>query len=299
MTAAPLVISDLTVTYCGEKLLDGINLTVRPSSVTALLGRNISAKRLLMRLAARGYKDKTRFFEDERVLAERPVSGDVTYVLEGKPLFSFFSAHEYLNYRLSYFPSKERGQIIKDRLELFGLPDTRRRLKRFAPWELKLLEIAGCLAPRPILIINACDLEYCQKCAEALNRALDKLKGLGHSILISFSDTRYVTECVDLAAVISDGGRLIESTPAEIIAQSVPRIVLRPKGNIKLFARKLREIAAAHAVRVSGDKVIVRASNLDEAGRKIIEALAANGGSLEELKVLRPTLSAAVREVTK
>jgi ABC-type branched-subunit amino acid transport system ATPase component len=298
MTPTPLTVKGLSVTYGGEKLLDDICFIVPPHSATALIGRRLPAVRLLLRILARGIGD-AKLFENEAVLTEYPISEDVVYVLEGKPLFSFFNAREYLNYRLSALSASERGAVIGDRLRLFGLSDTRRKLKRFADWELKLLEIAGCLQPRPILLINACDLEYGEACSKALSAAVSEMKRAGHSVLICFSDARFITDGIDRVAVLAADGRLTEDTAAGWTAAAVSKIVLRPKGDLRRLARQFRQIAGAHAVSVRGDRVTVRAFDADEAGRKLIEALAANGGALEELKVLRPTLSAAVTAKAK
>lgn len=225
---------DLTKSYGAQKVLAGLDLTVRVGEVVALLGPSGSGKSTLLRCinhleswesgTVRVGGRRLGFDDDGKLLSPRAIANEratvgVGMVFQQFNLFAHLSAKENIAGPLRWVHGMTR--IDADRraaelLERVGLTHRADALPRhLSGGQQQRVAIARALAPNPSVLLldeptSALDPELVSEVLEVIRRlAIDD----GLTMIISTHQIRFADEVADRVAFLS-GGTIIEEGPA-------------------------------------------------------------------------------------
>lgn len=241
---ACLEITDLTVAYGGQRVLDDASLAVRQGDVHALIGPNGAGKTTLVDAVTRflpGYTGSIVVAGrvlDELTVQQRVASG-VRRTFQQPRGIEAMTIDEYLRLaagrhrpemaadlraEMAAIPVEMRPDTRDDVRELFGLPDGNVPIRLMDVGSRRILEIAGALvsAPRLLLIDEPAaglDVAQSRELAERIRRVPERF---GCAVLLVEHDMSFVRAAANRATVL-DGGRVIASgeTSAVLAAPQV------------------------------------------------------------------------------
>lgn len=217
-----LTVSDLDLHYGAAQALRAVNITVRPSSITCVLGRNGVGKSSLLR-AVMGLQAVSRgsISVDGKAFGASPphqrVKAGLGYVPQGREIFPLLTVEENLRTGLTVLPRPER-RIAPEVLKLFPVIKDMmgRRGGDLSGGQQQQLAIARALVTRPKLLVL-------DEPTEGIQPSI--IKDIGHAIRY-LRDTsgmaillveQYLDFCRELAdhVYIMDRGEVVHSGPAE------------------------------------------------------------------------------------
>ncbi|QOZ51619.1 amino acid ABC transporter permease/ATP-binding protein [Bradyrhizobium sp. CCBAU 53338] len=224
----------LTKSYGPQKVLDGLDLTVRVGEVVALLGPSGSGKSTLLRCinhlenwesgTIRVGGRRLGFGENGKPLSPRAVANErasvgVGMVFQQFNLFAHLSARENIAGPLRWVQGMTRIDADRRAAELLdrvGLSHRADALPRhLSGGQQQRVAIARALAPNPSVLLldeptSALDPELVNEVLEVIRRlAIDD----GLTMIISTHQIRFADEVADRVAFLS-GGAIIEEGPA-------------------------------------------------------------------------------------
>ncbi|QOZ69227.1 amino acid ABC transporter permease/ATP-binding protein [Bradyrhizobium arachidis] len=225
---------DLTKSYGPQKVLDGLDLTVRVGEVVALLGPSGSGKSTLLRCinhlenwdagTIRVGGRRLGFGEDGKPLSPRAIANErasvgVGMVFQQFNLFAHLSAKENIAgplrwvHGMTRIDAERRAAELLDRVGLSHRADALPR--HLSGGQQQRVAIARALAPNPSVLLldeptSALDPELVNEVLEVIRRlAIDD----GLTMIISTHQIRFADEVADRVAFLS-GGAIIEEGPA-------------------------------------------------------------------------------------
>ena len=250
-----LSVRGLAVTYGDLRAVDGVNLEVAAGEVVALLGASGSGKSSLLRAVA-GLEDVAagEVAWDGRSMVCVPVhKRGFGLMFQDGQLFEHRDVGSNIAYGLTGLPRAQRGERVREMLELVGLPGfERRRVTTLSGGQAQRVALARALAPAPRLLLLDEPLS-------ALDRALrEQLATDVRTILRQGGTTAlYVTHDQDEAMTVADrvgvmeAGRLLRlDTPQRLWADPGSSKVARflgfdVVGDLALAPGALRVVEAA------------------------------------------------------
>ena len=253
--SAGLSVRGLAVTYGDLRAVDGVDLEVAAGEVVALLGASGSGKSSLLRAVA-GLEDVAagEVAWDGRSMVRVPVhKRGFGLMFQDGQLFEHRDVGSNIAYGLTGLPRAQRGERVREMLELVGLPDfERRRVTTLSGGQAQRVALARALAPAPRLLLLDEPLS-------ALDRALrEQLATDVRTILRRGGTTAlYVTHDQDEAMTVADRvgvmevGRLLRlDTPQRLWAEPGSSKVARflgfdVVGDLALAPGALRVVEAA------------------------------------------------------
>ena len=253
--SAGLSVRGLAVTYGDLRAVDGVDLEVAAGEVVALLGASGSGKSSLLRAVA-GLEDVAagEVAWDGRSMVRVPVhKRGFGLMFQDGQLFEHRDVGSNIAYGLTDLPRAQRGERVREMLELVGLPGfERRRVTTLSGGQAQRVALARALAPAPRLLLLDEPLS-------ALDRALrEQLATDVRTILRRGGTTAlYVTHDQDEAMTVADrvgvmeAGRLLRlDTPQRLWADPASRKVARflgfdVVGDLALAPGALRVVEAA------------------------------------------------------
>ena len=253
--SAGLSVRGLAVTYGDLCAVDGVDLEVAAGEVVALLGASGSGKSSLLRAVA-GLEDVAagEVAWDGRSMVRVPVhKRGFGLMFQDGQLFEHRDVGSNIAYGLTGLPRAQRGERVREMLELVGLPGfERRRVTTLSGGQAQRVALARALAPAPRLLLLDEPLS-------ALDRALrEQLATDVRTILRRGGTTAlYVTHDQDEAMTVADrvgvmeAGRLLRlDTPQRLWADPASRKVARflgfdVVGDLALAPGALRVVEAA------------------------------------------------------
>ena len=251
-----LSVRGLAVTYGDLRAVDGVDLEVAAGEVVALLGASGSGKSSLLRAVA-GLEDVAagEVAWDGRSMVRVPVHRrGFGLMFQDGQLFEHRDVGSNIAYGLTGLPRAQRGERVREMLELVGLPGfERRRVTTLSGGQAQRVALARALAPAPRLLLLDEPLS-------ALDRALrEQLATDVRTILRRGGTTAlYVTHDQDEAMTVADrvgvmeAGRLLRlDTPQRLWADPASSKVARFLGFDVVGDLAL----APGALRVVGDAV--------------------------------------------
>ena len=253
--SAGLSVRGLAVTYGDLRAVDGVDLEVAAGEVVALLGASGSGKSSLLRAVA-GLEDVAagEVAWDGRSMVCVPVhKRGFGLMFQDGQLFEHRDVGSNIAYGLTGLPRAQRGERVREMLELVGLPGfERRRVTTLSGGQAQRVALARALAPAPRLLLLDEPLS-------ALDRALrEQLATDVRTILRQGGTTAlYVTHDQDEAMTVADrvgvmeAGRLLRlDTPQRLWADPGSSKVARflgfdVVGDLALAPGALRVVEAA------------------------------------------------------
>ena len=250
-----LSVRGLAVTYGDLRAVDGVDLEVTAGEVVALLGASGSGKSSLLRAVA-GLEDVAagEVAWDGRSMVRVPVhKRGFGLMFQDGQLFEHRDVGSNIAYGLTGLPRAQRGERVREMLELVGLPGfERRRVTTLSGGQAQRVALARALAPAPRLLLLDEPLS-------ALDRALrEQLATDVRTILRQGGTTAlYVTHDQDEAMTVADrvgvmeAGRLLRlDTPQRLWADPASSKVARflgfdVVGDLALAPGALRVVEAA------------------------------------------------------
>jgi urea transport system ATP-binding protein len=226
-----LSVADIRVAYGQSEVLHGLNFTVAPNEIVAIMGRNGMGKTTLMKSlmgivptksgAVRiGEADITALKSFERV------TKGVGYVPQGRLIFSTMSVLE--NIETGLFASGE-SEVPADIYELFPvlLEMKGRRGGNLSGGQQQQLAIARALATRPKVLLLDEPTEGIQPSiirdmARTLKRVRDQ-RGL--SILVSEQVLSFALDIADRILVLENGDIVHEDKRANVDETTIARFL--------------------------------------------------------------------------
>ncbi|MBH5387032.1 amino acid ABC transporter permease/ATP-binding protein [Bradyrhizobium diversitatis] len=227
-------VKDLTKSYGPQKVLGGLDLTVRVGEVVALLGPSGSGKSTLLRCinhlenwdagTVRVGGRRLGFSENGKPLSPRSIANErasvgVGMVFQQFNLFAHLSAKENIAGPLRWVHGMTRIDADRRAAELLdrvGLSHRAHALPRhLSGGQQQRVAIARALAPNPSVLLldeptSALDPELVNEVLEVIRRlAIDD----GLTMIISTHQIRFADEVADRVAFLS-GGAIIEEGPA-------------------------------------------------------------------------------------
>jgi polar amino acid transport system permease protein len=225
---------DLTKSYGPQKVLGGLDLTVRVGEVVALLGPSGSGKSTLLRCINHleswdggtvhvggrrlGFDDNGKLLSPRAIANERASIG-VGMVFQQFNLFAHLSAKENIAgplrwvHGMTRIDADRRATELLDRVGLTHRADALPR--HLSGGQQQRVAIARALAPNPSVLLldeptSALDPELVNEVLEVIRRlAIDD----GLTMIISTHQIRFADEVADRVAFLS-GGAIIEEGPA-------------------------------------------------------------------------------------
>lgn len=207
----------LTVSLDRRRVLDGLDLHVRPGTVYALLGRNGAGKsttfRVLLGLRRPDAGTVRLFGESWR----RGTLARVGATIDGPALYDHLSAEE--NLRVHALLTGTPRNRIREVLDLVGLPNIgRRRTRRFSTGMRARLALGIALLTDPDLLLldepqNGLDPEGVVE----LRTLIRELAAEGRTVLLSSHQLGEVARTADDVGVLT-GGRLVYQGPISALA---------------------------------------------------------------------------------
>lgn len=227
-------VKDLTKSYGPQKVLGGLDLTVRVGEVVALLGPSGSGKSTLLRCinhleswdsgTVRVGGRRLGFGENGKLLSPRAIANErasvgVGMVFQQFNLFAHLSAKENIAgplrwvHGMTRIDADRRAAELLDRVGLSHRADALPR--HLSGGQQQRVAIARALAPNPSVLLldeptSALDPELVNEVLEVIRRlAIDD----GLTMIISTHQIRFADEVADRVAFLS-GGTIIEEGPA-------------------------------------------------------------------------------------
>jgi branched-chain amino acid transport system ATP-binding protein len=218
-------VDGLTAGYGSIEILRGLNLTVRPGEIVALLGANGAGKTTTLRAISGLLRHKGSIRLDGvelgRLSAARRTALGLAHVPQGRGTFTDFTVEE--NLRLGAYPVRDKAQIEHDIEQWFvTFPRLEERRVQMAGslsgGEQQMLAIARAMMTRPRLLM--CDEPSLGLAptvtAElfALLRELSRERGM--SMLIVEQNADLTLEIAERAYVIEHGGIALHGTAVDL-----------------------------------------------------------------------------------
>ena len=237
-TGALLELEGVRAGYGRVEVLHGIDLTVAPGELVAVIGANGAGKSTLLKtiVGLVPVRAGTLSYEGDRLNAPRPerlVRRGVALVPEGRLLFGPMTVRDNLALG-AYGASRERRRTSADALgrvqALFPVLQERagQPAATLSGGEQQMLAIARALMSQPrLLLLDEPSLGLAPKVIAEIFAALDALRAQGITILLVEQEARLALRHADRGYVMRTGRMELEGSSAELLAdESVQTIYL-------------------------------------------------------------------------
>lgn len=220
-----LTITDLHVAYGQSEVLHGLDFTVKPGEIIAIMGRNGMGKTTLMKslmgiVPAAGGSIAIDGADVTRMKTHKRVASGFGYVPQGRAIFSTMTVKENVETGLSSTGEKD---VPADIYALFPVlvEMAGRRGGNLSGGQQQQLAIARALASRPKVLLLDEPTEGIQpsiirEMARVLRRIRDD-RGL--SIVVSEQVLSFALDVADRVLVL-ENGRVVHDTPREGIDEA-------------------------------------------------------------------------------
>lgn len=218
---------NLTKTYPGNKyqsLMD-FNLQVDEGQITALLGESGCGKTTALRVIA-GFEhaEKGEVIINNRIMADEstfvePNKRGVGIVFQDYALFPHKTVWNNITFGLQKMSKKEQQQTAEKVLELTGLTGYEKRFPhQLSGGQRQRVALARALAPNPGVLLMDEPFSNIDAMKKNVIREeiRDILKAANTTAIFVTHDTKDVLAIADRVAVMREGLKLQEGTPAEI-----------------------------------------------------------------------------------
>ncbi|VFU09727.1 urea ABC transporter ATP-binding subunit UrtE [Methylocella tundrae] len=226
-----LEVADLHVAYGQSEVLHGLNFSVRPNEIVAIMGRNGMGKTTLMKsligLAASS-RGSIRLGEAELagLKSHQRVAKGVAYVPQGRMIFSTMTVEENIETGLT---ASGASKVPDDIYALFPvlLEMKGRRGGNLSGGQQQQLAMARALASKPKVLLLDEPTEGIQpSIIREMGRTLKRIRDeRGLSILVSEQVLSFALDIADRVLVMENGEIVHENERAEVDEAAVSRFL--------------------------------------------------------------------------
>jgi branched-chain amino acid transport system ATP-binding protein len=225
---AALAVQEIFAGYGGVLALEGVSISVRPATITAVLGANGAGKTTLLRTISGLVRPRRgRVVVDGRDVTGRPpedmARGGVAHVPEGQGVIAELTVEE--NLRLGALWRRGRGlraEALAEAYQRFpALARARRRpAATLSGGERQMLVIARALMSRPrVLLLDEPSLGLAPKIVTQVMRLTARLRDeAGLSVLLVEQNARSALGIADQGVVLNLGKVVAAADAAELAA---------------------------------------------------------------------------------
>jgi urea ABC transporter ATP-binding protein UrtE len=221
-----LTVKNVYASYGGSLILQGVNLSIAPKEIKALMGRNGMGKTTLMRTVMGLLPPRS----GEIIFNNQPIHNlqtheiaamGLSYVPQGRDIFGDFTVWE--NLRLGTLKSDRSSRNIPEGVfEYFPILAERRNQKAgtFSGGEQQMLAIARALVTRPKMLLLDEPSEGIQpSIVDQISEILTKINHeTGLTILLVEQNVEMVLDTA-MSCAFMEKGQIVESCPIEAIRQ--------------------------------------------------------------------------------
>ena len=228
---AMLEVADLHVAYGQSEVLHGLNFSVRPNEIVAIMGRNGMGKTTLMKSLigiTPSLKGSIKVGDTElmRLKSHQRVAKGVAYVPQGRMIFSTMTVRENIETGLS---ASGDAAVPDDIYALFPvlLEMKGRRGGNLSGGQQQQLAMARALASRPKVLLLDEPTEGIQpSIIREMGRTLKRIRDeRGLSILVSEQVLSFALDIADRVLVLENGEIVHENMRSEIDEAAVSRFL--------------------------------------------------------------------------
>lgn len=225
--AASLAVADVVAGYGSAPVLNGVSITARPGTITAVLGANGAGKTTLLRtitgfVRARGGRVTLDSVSLTRLAPDQIARAGVAHVPEGQGVITELTVEENLRLGLLLRRRADRSAALEDAYSRFRiLADRRRRLAgTLSGGERQILVIARALLTAPrVLLLDEPSLGLAPRIVAQVMELVRQLRDeAGLTVLLVEQNARSALSIADRGVVLSLGKVVAEAEAAALAA---------------------------------------------------------------------------------
>jgi ABC-2 type transport system ATP-binding protein len=207
----PIEITDLTLSYGEHRVLDGLSLTVRAGSITALLGGNGAGKSTTLSALlgfVRGEGGTVSVCGIDPVADPDGARRRIAYLPENVALYEHLSAVENADYLLALSGERQGRTAITDALAAAGLQNRAwdQRLGGFSKGMRQKVAIAVALLREvPVLLLDEPTSGLDPRATADFNTLLAQVRARGTAVLMVTHDLLSAADIADTIAFLEAG----------------------------------------------------------------------------------------------
>ncbi|MCA9059627.1 MAG: ABC transporter ATP-binding protein [Planctomycetaceae bacterium] len=241
MTEAIVSMNDVTKQFGSHIVLDGVNLSIRPGTVTGLLGRNGAGKSTLLKCALGIQRPQSGMITTLGESAERlsaTAKARLGYVPQDINLYAWMKVYQIIAYTKAFYP-RWNDQLANHLLDTWQL-DRHQRTGTLSTGQTQSLAIILALGHEPDLLVLDEPVASLDPSArrQFLATLLDVAVSGERTILFSTHITSDIERVADQIAVLQDG-RVTWNDELSALKETVKRLRIRTTGILPDDIRKL------------------------------------------------------------
>jgi len=227
--AAALAVEDVVAGYGGAPVLDGVSITIRPATITAVLGANGAGKTTLLRTITGLVRPRAgRITVDGVNLARRPpeavARAGVAHVPEGQGVITELTVEENLRLGGLLRGGAGRAAALAETYQRFGILAERRHhaAATLSGGERQILVIARALMTGPrVLLLDEPSLGLAPRIVAQVMDLVRKLRDeSGLTVLLVEQNARSALSIADQGIVLNLG-KVVADSPAAALLTDV------------------------------------------------------------------------------
>ena len=227
-----LEVKDIKVRYASLSVIQGLSLNVDPGETVCVVGANGAGKSTFLKAimgSVRVFDGEILFFgrKIDNLKTEEVVRAGITYVPEGRMLFTALSVEE--NLLLGAYTLSDKERIGKNLQFVYSLfPVLRERCEQAAltlsGGEQQMVAIGRGLMSNPsLLMMDEPSLGLAPRLVDQVLDTVRRLKKEGITILLVEQNVREALEIADRGYVLQTGRIVQEGTGEELLKSDTVR----------------------------------------------------------------------------
>ncbi len=224
----------------GEKVLEGINLTIRKGEKVALLGANGSGKSTLLKLLNGLLFTREGSIEAlGQVLSEETMAKEeFSFAFRRRVAFMFQNADAQLFNANVWdeiafgpvqlgWPEAEVNRVVDDVIAMLNLERLRQRPPfRLSGGEKRLVALASVLSLNPdVLLLDEPTSGLDPRTQRQLIRLIQQMNEAGKTVIVATHNLEMVEEIADRALVFSEDHHLVAAGPCQQVLSNIDLLV--------------------------------------------------------------------------